>query len=111
VGADGLFQLLDVLSTSFSESRLSLSVPLFSFLRCRVDLWLLLDPAEGQLKCMQWVVCTGFTRTYRLAAPFPLWLLILLGGGGGGRLSLRARLHGLLAIVFSRVMLIDRHLL
>lgn len=38
MGADGLFQLLDVLGATFSEGRLSLTVPLLPLLRSRIDL-------------------------------------------------------------------------
>jgi hypothetical protein len=38
--ADGLFELLYVFSSTFSKSSLSLSVPLLSFLRSRIDLFI-----------------------------------------------------------------------
>src|SRR5690242_7623779 len=55
---------------------------------------------------------TKISSTYRLATPFPLWLLIfgLLLRRRGGRLSLRARLHGVFAILFG-VFFVDGHVI
>lgn len=38
--ADGLFELLYVFRSTFSKSSLSLSVPLLSFLRSRINLFI-----------------------------------------------------------------------
>lgn len=49
--ADGLFELLDVFGSAFSEGSLSLSVALFSFFGRSIDLWRCLLVAIRQWHC------------------------------------------------------------
>jgi len=100
--ADGLFELLDVFGSAFSECSLSLSVSLLSFFGCSID---------------------------RLAAALPLGLLSLLGSIGRGYprvvVPVRARACGRVGLfstmtveavemvailVVRRIRLIDGHL-
>lgn len=55
--ADGLFELLNVFGSAFSEGSLSLSVSLLSFFGCSIDLWRCLLVAIRQWHC--YVLCVG----------------------------------------------------
>lgn len=101
--SDSLLQLLDVLGTALTESRLGLSVPLLALLGGGVYL------SRKVSDCLPGTVSPAGV-TYWLAASLALGLLgmFLVGRSGVG---LGGRLHGVHRSLSHVFFLVDRHLL